>query len=271
MGRETSSAHVDTAVFLQLREENTVLKQENEELRRKLERMNELLLKAQRAQFGQSSEKRSYVMPNQLGMFNEAEAEQDHKAPEPTEETLTVKEHQRKRKPKRTIDELTEGLPVKEVVLELSEEEQFCESCGDKLKRIGKKFVRRELEVIPRQVNVIVYYTATYACENCEKESGYANLYSVEAPPRLLKHSLASASTVADIMVRKYVDGLPLYRQEKIWEREGVALCRATMANWVIQTAQTGIVLKKMDGQWSPPKAAIYDKTDHNPVHAMAF
>ena len=69
--------HVDTAVFLQLREENTVLKQENEELRRKLERMNELLLKAQRAQFGQSSEKRSYVMPNQLGMFNEAEAEQD--------------------------------------------------------------------------------------------------------------------------------------------------------------------------------------------------
>ncbi len=71
MGRETSSAHVDTAVFLQLREENTVLKQENEELRRKLERMNELLLKAQRAQFGQSSEKRSYVMPNQLGMFNE--------------------------------------------------------------------------------------------------------------------------------------------------------------------------------------------------------
>ena len=32
-----------------------------------------------------------------------------------------------------------------------------------------------------------------------------------------------------------------------------------------------GIVLKKMDGQWSPPKAAIYDKTDHNPVHAMAF
>ena len=33
----------------------------------------------------------------------------------------------------------------------------------------------------------------------------------------------------------------------------------------------SGIVLKKMDGQWSPPKAAIYDKTDHNPVHAMAF
>ncbi len=89
----------------------------------------------------------------------------------PTEETLTtVKEH--KRKPKRTADELTQGLPVKEVLLEIPEDEQFCEACRHKLKAIGKKFVRKELEVIPRQVDVIEYYTATYACEECEKESG---------------------------------------------------------------------------------------------------
>lgn len=239
MGKKTSSVQADAAVFSQLQEENAALKQENEELRRKLERMNELLLNAQRVRFGQSSEKRDYVMPNQLGMFNEAEAEQDHKASEPTEETLTVKEHQRKRKPKRTAEELTAGLPVKEVVLELPEDELFCSTCGHPLKQIGKKFLYEELEIIPQQVRVIKYYSATYACKNCEKESGYAHIYSVKAPPRLIKHSLASPSTVADVMTRKYVDGLPLYRQEKIWAREGVALSRATMANWVIQTAQT--------------------------------
>ncbi len=238
MEKKGISVPVDTAAFSQLQEENAARKKAGEQLRRKLERMNELLLNAQRARFGQSSEKREYVMPQQQSLFNEAEAEQDHKAPEPTEETLTaVKEH--KRKPKRTADELTQGLSVKEVLLEIPEDEQFCEACGHKLKRIGKKFVRRELEVIPRQVNVIEYYTATYACEECEKESGYANIYSLQAPPPLLKHSLASPSTVADVMTRKYVDGLPLYRQEKIWAREGVALSRATMANWVIQTAQT--------------------------------
>ncbi len=238
MGKETSSTRADAAVFSRLQKENAALKQENKELRRKLERMNELLLNAQRARFGQSSEKREYVMPQQLGLFNEAESEQDHRAPEPTEETLTtVKEH--KRKPKRTVDELTEGLPIKEVVLELPEDERFCGTYGHPLKEIGKKFVRRELEVIPRQVNVIEYYTATYACEACEKESGYAHIYSMQAPPPLLKHSLASASTVAEVMTRKYVDGLPLYRQEKIWAREGVALSRATLANWVIQTYQT--------------------------------
>lgn len=237
MGKKTSSVQADAAVFTQLREENAALKQENEELRRKLERMNELLLNAQRARFGPSSEKREYVMPQQLGLFNEAEAEQDHKAPEPNEETLTVKEH--KRRPKRTADELRAGLPVKEIVLELPEDQPTCSTCGHSLKRIGKKYLYEELEIIPHQVHVIKYYSATYACENCEKESGYAHIYSVAAPPRLLKHSLASASTVSNVMVRKYVDGLPLYRQEKIWAREGVVLGRATMANWVIQVAQT--------------------------------
>lgn len=239
MGKKASSVQADAAVFSRLQEENAALKQENEELRQKLERMNELLLNAQRARFGQSSEKRSYVIPEQLGIFNEAEAEQDHKAPEPTEETLTVSEHQRKRKPKRTAEELTAGLPVKEVVLELSEDELLCSACGRPLKKIGKKFLYEELEIIPQQVRVIKYYSAAYACENCEKESGYAHIYSVKAPPRLIKHSLASPSTVAVVMTRKYVDGLPLYRQEKIWAREGVALSRATMANWVIQPAQT--------------------------------
>lgn len=76
MGKKTSSVQADTAAFSHLREENAALKQEVDELRWKLERINELLLNAQRARFGQSSEKRSYVIPEQLGMFNEAEAEQ---------------------------------------------------------------------------------------------------------------------------------------------------------------------------------------------------
>ena len=184
MGKKASSAQADTAVFSRLQEENAALKQENEELRRKLERMNELLLNAQRARFGQSSEKREYVMPQQLGLFNEVETERDHKAPEPTEETLTVKEHQRKRK--RTADELTAGLAVKEVVLELPEEQLSCSACGYPLKKIGKKYLYEALEIIPRQVHVVKYYSATYACENCEKESGYAHIYSVAPPPRLL-------------------------------------------------------------------------------------
>ena len=142
---------------------NAQLTAENAELRRKLERMNELLLLAQRARFGQSSEKREYVMQggDQLQLFNEAEACQNLKEPEPTEETI-VSEHTRK--PKRTVDELTEGLPVEKVVLDIDADAKVCDTCGSPLKRIGEKFVRRELQVIPRQVRVLEIYFATYAC-----------------------------------------------------------------------------------------------------------
>ena len=220
-----------------LRDTVDSLTAENKELKRKLERMNEILLNAQRARFGQSSEKRDYVMPNQLGMFNEAEAEQNLKEPEPTEETLTVKEH--KRKKKRTIEELTAELPVQEIILDLPDEMKICDSCGKPMECIGKKFLRREIGVIPKQIYRLDYYIKTYSCKACEEKTGYATIVQLEPPKPLMKHSLASPSTVADIMTQKYVDGIPLYRQEKISKRDGVALSRATMANWVIQCSQT--------------------------------
>ena len=154
MGKESSSMQADAAVFSQLQAENAALKKENEDLRQKLERMNELLLNAQGAQFGQSSEKRSYVLPDseQMRIFNEAEAVQDPKAPESAEETV-VKAYTRK--PKRTVDELTEGLPVEKIILDLTEEEQVCGICGSKLKRIGEKLVRREIETTRKQVRLL--------------------------------------------------------------------------------------------------------------------
>ena len=220
--------------------EETILKQKDEieELKRKLDHMTEIFANAQRARFGQSSEKSTYVMNgDQVNLFNEAEKEQDHKAEEPTEETFIVKEHTRKKK--RTLDELTKNLPEEEVLLRLPESQLVCEECGGTFKPIGKKFVRREMLVIPRQVKLLAYYTVTYACDRCEKDTGIARIKSVQAPVPLMKHSLASASSVADIMTKKYADGLPLARQEKIWAREGVELSRATMANWVIQCSQT--------------------------------
>jgi transposase len=214
-----------------------MLQAENAELRRKLEHMNEVFLNAQRARFGQSSEKRTYVLgDDQTTLFNEAEHVQNPKAEEPTEETFTVKAHSRKKK--RTIDELAKNLPVEQVIIELQESQMTCDRCGGKYKLIGKKLVRREMIIIPQQEKILEYYSCTYACENCEKDTGFAHIVATKVPPPLLKHSLASPSTVADVMTKKYVDGLPLARQEKIWARQGVELSRATLANWVIQSTQ---------------------------------
>lgn len=219
--------------------EETILKQKAEidELKRKLEHMNEVFANAQRARFGQSSEQKNYVLgKDQLSLFDEAESSQDHKAEEPKPETIFVEAHERKKK--RSQAEMLNNLPEEEVLLEIPEEQRLCSKCGGKMKPIGKKFLRHEMQIIPKQIKLLAYYAVTYACDRCEKDTGFAHIVSVKPPVPLMKHSLASPSTVAYIMTQKYVDGLPLARQEKIWAREGVSLSRATMANWVIQCSE---------------------------------
>lgn len=213
-----------------------LLQKENAELKRKLEHTNEVFANAQRAWFGQSSEKNSYVLHDQASFFNEAEKEQAPKAEEPTPDTILVPQHERKKK--RSQADMLNGLP-EEVLLELPEDQLVCGKCGGKMKPIGKKFLRHEMMIIPKQMKLLAYYAVTYACDSCEKDTGFAHIVTVKPPVPLMKHSLASPSTVAYIMTQKYVDGLPLARQEKMWAREGISLSRATMANWVIRCSDT--------------------------------
>ena len=210
--------------------------QQLNQMQHQLDRLGELIVNAQRARFGQSSEKQKYVLGNQLSLFNEAEVEQNPKAPEPTEKTI-VSAHERK--PKRPYSELTAGIPTRDIVIGLEGDDLICGKCGGQLREIGKKLAYTELEIIPQKVTLLRYYTCTYAYDKCIDATGEnTSIYHAVAAARLLKHSLASASTVADVMTKKYVYGLPLYRQEKMWKQLGVELSRSTMANWVIKTAQ---------------------------------
>ena len=235
-----------------------LLQKENAELKQKLEHMNEVFANAQRTRFGQSSEKNSYVLHDQTSYYDEAEKAQATTAKEPTPDTILVETHQRKKK--RSQAEMLNDLPEEEVLLELPEERLVCSKCGGKMKPIGKKFLRHEMQIIPKQIKLRAYYAVTYACDNCEKNTGFAHIATVKPPVPLMKHSLASPSTVAYIMTQKYVDGLPLARQEKIWARAGISLSRATMANWVIQCSQS----------WLKPlyKHMKQDLLTHSVIHA---
>ncbi len=161
--------------------------------------MNEVFANAQRAQYGQKSEKKQYVLgEDQVSFFNEAEVCLDHKAAEPTEETFTVHAHARKKK--RTVDELAKNLPVEEVVISLPESRLICDDCGGTFRLVGKKFIRREMIIIPQTEKILEYYSCTYACDKCEKNTGYAHIINTKTPPSLMKHSLASPATVADVI-----------------------------------------------------------------------
>lgn len=192
----------------------------------------EMIILSKRKIFGSSSEKTE--IPEQLNFFNEAESEYTEKTEEPI--SKSVKGYTRK-KPKSTRCELLKNIETEIVKCEIPEEERICPACGTQMKSMGKEFVREEVELIPAKLILKKFYRETYECRNCRKKNT-PSIVKGFVPLPILPHSLASASTVANVMYQKYVKAMPLYRQEKEWERLGYTLSRATMANWIIRCSE---------------------------------
>lgn len=186
--------------------------------------------------YGKSSEKRDDQIEGQMSLFNEAEAEQ--KSPDPEEEEFTtVEEHTRKKKSK-AADKFA-GIKTEKKYLDVDEDRRICAVCGTNLEYIGEEFVRREIEIIKPEVRIIEYYSRTYGCPKCKKDADIPYIVrGRDGHPHML-HGMASASTVAWVMYQKYVNSLPLYRQEADFKRlYGIDISRATIANWIIKNSE---------------------------------
>ena len=185
--------------------------------------------------FGHSSEKRDDI-EGQYSLFNEAEAESA--APDPLEtEFITIPTHSRKKKT--TMADKFANLPVQRKYIDIPEDERFCDVCGHALERIGEEFVRREIEIIKPSIKVIEYYSVTYGCPECKKNADVPTIVKGRDGHLHMLHGMASAGTVAWVMYQKYVNALPLYRQEKDFKlMYGVDISRSTIANWITLNAE---------------------------------
>lgn len=103
--------------------------------------------------------------------------------------------------------------------------------CGGGLHCIGQDMSER-LDVIPAQFRVIVTRRPKYACRSCTN-----GVVQAPAPARLIPGGLPSEAVVAHVLVSKYADHLPLYRQAQIYGRQGIELDRSTLADWVGRAA----------------------------------
>ena len=248
-GGESSmeQAELFMQILAEIRQQNAMLqrtidtlKEQSRQKDAEIERLRQIILNLQRAQFGQRSEKRTYVLDDgnrQLSMFDMQEKTEDAPAPEPSpnpEKEIHVSGHSRKKK--RTLEELCASLPVEERIMDLPDDEKL-NANGHALVCIGQEYVRTELVLERAKAKVVRHYRKVYADRELEQETGYSEVFKPVMPPPLLAHSYASASVVTDVLMKKYVDAMPLYRQEQMWKRMGVELKRGTMANWVIQVA----------------------------------
>jgi transposase len=113
-------------------------------------------------------------------------------------------------------------------------ESKTCPCCGGDLHAIGED-VSKRLDKVPAKVRVIVTRRPKYACRTCEKTGAdeVVGIIQAPAPARLVEGGLSTEAFVADVVVSKYADHQPLYRQSQILARQGVKIERSTLAQWV--------------------------------------
>ncbi len=169
----------------------------------------------------------------ELNLFNEAELLATPAGEEPPMEKVTYE--RRKQTGKREED--LSKLPVETVTYELAEGDQVCTCCGGSLHGMSTE-TRSEIAIVPPQVKVIRHVRNVYACRHCEREELQTPIITAPMPKPVYPGSLASPSIMAHVMCQKYLEGLPLYRQEQQFSRFGYSLSRQTMANWMIYGAE---------------------------------
>ena len=176
--------------------------------------------------YGRRSE--AFPHPQQNDLFDEAATSPEEiPAIEVVEQEIQVAAFTRKKSGRKPLPAF---LPRIEIIHDLPENEKQC-SCGCALTEIGAD-KSEQLDIIPAVFKVLAHVRKKYACKACEENVKIAALPAMPIPK-----SIASPSLLAHVLVCKYADHLPLYRQENILQRFGVDIARSTLSHWVIKCA----------------------------------
>ena len=200
--------------------------QYQDELRERSERIEHLRLveKLRRMLFGRKSEKLSIQIDQLELQLEEMEAIYAALGSGPVGDAQTDNTGAKPaRKP------LPEHLPRQIVTHE--PKRQCCPECGSDLRHFGED-VSQQLDYVPESFRVIRHVRPKLACSKCE------TVVEAPAPSRPIARGLAAPGLLAHVLVSKYADHCPLYRQAEIYARQGVELDRSTLAGWVGATSE---------------------------------
>ena len=190
----------------------------------RIERLEKLVAAFRQAVFGRKSEKAD---PGQYDLA--LEDIETAIAAIHAEDEADPRDGKQTAKPRKTNrGALPKHLPRIEEVIE---PESLTCSCGGDLHCIGED-VSERLDVIPAQLRVLVTRRPKYACRSCSQ-----GVVQAKAPEHLIAGGLPTEAMIAHVIVSKYADHLPLYRQAQIFARQGIELDRSTLADWVGRAA----------------------------------
>jgi transposase len=193
-----------------------------------IENLKLLILKLKRMHFGPRSEKYDRDIQQLELRLEDLETNQAAAEPPPLVAATVVLKQEARRKPARRP--LPAELPRETETIAPAEE--ACSDCGGKLRRLGED-VSETLEYVPARFKVIRTVRPKLSCADCSQ------IVQAPAPNRVIDRGLAGPGLLAHVLVSKYADHLPLYRQAEIYQREGIELDRSTLADWVGGVSRT--------------------------------
>src|SRR4051794_38112927 len=211
------------AGLISLQAERDTACSERDAAQAEIEKLRLLIRQLQRGRFGRRSER---LDPDQLQLGLE-DLEQAAAAAEAAQEAASRSSNTPRspRPRRRNLGALPAHLPRIEVLLDV--EDKSCPCCGGTLHVIGES--REEmLDIVPAQLRVKVIRRPRYACRACEEA-----VVQAPAPERPITGGMATEALLAHVLVAKYADFLPLYRQAGIFARQGIDLDRSTLCDWV--------------------------------------
>jgi transposase len=188
-----------------------------------VERLKAIIEALQRHRFGRRSEQ---LDPDQLELCLEE-----------VEAALAQAEHVRDKASPATADRPRKtnrgSLPAHLERIEqiIDVEDGACPCCGRALHQIGED-VSERLDVVPITFRVLVTRRPRYGCRSCESA-----VMQAPAPARIVEGGIPTEALIAQVLVAKYADHLPLYRQAQIYARQGIQLDRSTLADWTGRAA----------------------------------
>jgi transposase len=197
---------------------------EHDELQAQNDKLALLIRRLVRHQFGRRSEQLT-ADQLQLGLEDLEQTVAANQAAQEAAAPAPKQAKPRAERPQRNLGDLPAHLPRYEVWVDVESRE--CPCCGGALHQIGETR-SEQLDVVPEVLRVRVTRRPRYACRACE-----GCVVQAPAPERPIDGGLATEAMVAHVLMSKYCDSLPLYRQSKMLARQGIALDRSTLSNWV--------------------------------------
>jgi transposase len=186
------------------------------------ERLRQIIKEMQRHRFGRRAE----TLPEDQMLLGLEDVEQTAASDAAAADQSAPAERAARAEKRRTNrGSLPAHLPRVEIVVDI--DSRTCPCCRGELHRIGEDKSER-LDIVPAQLRVLVTRRPKYACRCCED-----GVVQALAPARLIEGGMPTEATIAQVLVSKYADHLPLYRQAQIYARQGIELDRSTLADWV--------------------------------------